>query len=81
MKHREILSDLRIKDQGNLVAELKTAEKKLLELQFGLRLRKLKQTDQIRKNRKQIARLQTILQEKLTEAYQKELKTKEQAKE
>jgi ribosomal protein L29 len=65
-KVRDLLTDLRSKDQTGLVSDLKAAEKKLLELQFGVSLRKLKKTDEIKKTRKLIARLQTLLREKLS---------------
>ncbi|MEK7460853.1 MAG: 50S ribosomal protein L29 [Patescibacteria group bacterium] len=66
MKRRDLLTELRAKDQTSLVADLKAAEKKLLELQFGVTLRKIKKTDEIRATRKLIARLQTLLREHLT---------------
>ncbi len=66
MKRRDLLTELRAKDQASLVADLKAAEKKLLELQFGVTLRKIKKTDEIRATRKLIARLQTLLREHLT---------------
>lgn len=69
LKRRDNLADLRTKDQAGLVADLVAAEKKLLELEFNLTLKKLKQTDQINKTRKQIARLQTLLREKMAAAF------------
>ena len=66
VKQRELLNDLRGKGQALLVSDLKAAQQKLLELQFGVSLKKLKKTDEIRRTRKLIARIQTILAEQLT---------------
>ena len=66
MKRRELLTELRAKDQASLVADMKSAQKKLLELQFAVTLKKTKKTDEIRATRKLIARLQTLLAEQLT---------------
>ena len=66
LKHRDLLTDLRSKNQAALVAELKAAQQKLLELQFGVSLKKLKKTDDIRRTHKLIARIQTIVAEQLT---------------
>lgn len=69
MKRREELADLRTKDSSALVVQLKEAEKRLLELRFSLAFRKLKTSADIHRTRKEIARLQTILREKLRGSY------------
>ena len=66
MKRRDQLTELRAKDQAGLVADMKAAEKKLLELKFAVTLKKIKKTDELRATRKLIARLQTLLAERLT---------------
>ncbi len=72
MKHRDILTDLRTKSATELVDLLKSEEKKLLEQRFGFATRNLKKTSTIRVNRKQIARIQTLLREKVVEQVSKE---------
>lgn len=68
MKRRDLLTELRRKDQASLVADLSEAKKQLLALQFGVALRKLKTTHQIRSTKKNIARLETVLREDIARA-------------
>jgi ribosomal protein L29 len=65
MKRRENLTELRGLSVADLVGAITKAEHTLLDLRFAVSFRKLKSTSDVAKSRKQIARLQTILREKL----------------
>lgn len=78
MKHRDILTDLRQKNPTDLVNLLKQEEGKLIQHRFDAAFRKLKQTSDLRTSRRSIARIQTILREKLTGAIDDKSSVKEQ---
>lgn len=66
MKHRDIVTELRLKTAPELVNLLKDEREKLLKQRFDVAFRKLKSTSGLKASRKSIARIQTILREKLT---------------
>ena len=73
MKNTVQLKEFREKDIKALLAELLVLKKKLHELRFKTVFRNLKNTSEIRDTRKKIARVNTILNEKLnTELAKKE---------
>lgn len=72
MKRTIELSELRSKDKKDLYLKLHEQQKKLTELRFGQSLKKLKNYREISKTRKNIARLWTILSEKIQAEQDKE---------
>ncbi len=66
MKHRDALSELRLKSTPELVTLLKEQEAALLKLRFDVAFRKLKNTSGLKTSRKTIAQIQTIIREKLS---------------
>ncbi|KKQ18202.1 MAG: 50S ribosomal protein L29 [Berkelbacteria bacterium GW2011_GWA1_36_9] len=67
MKTTVELQELRSKDKKDLYKELQSLQKKLTELRMGQSFRKLKNYHEITQTRKKIARLWTILSEKIFE--------------
>ena len=65
MKQTQILKDLRAKDGPSLTKELADLDIKLAKLRTDLAFRKLKNVQQIHATRQQIARVWTILNEKI----------------
>jgi ribosomal protein L29 len=57
------LTDLKGKNEKELLELLEVAQKKTHEMSFALTLGKLKKTDEISKNKKLIARILTLLAE------------------
>lgn len=68
MKKTDELKELKKLDEAALVKELNSAREKLFENRKKLSLDKLKNTSEIKKDKKRIARIQTVLQEKLIES-------------
>ena len=68
MKKIDELKELKKLDEAGLIKELNSSQDKLFENKKKLSLDKLKNTSEIGKIKKRIARIQTILQEKLTES-------------
>ena len=68
MKHKELLSQLRVKDTRELRYELDEARKELFQARFRVPTETESKTN-IKNTRRQIARLETILREReLSEA-------------
>ncbi|MCL5407683.1 MAG: 50S ribosomal protein L29 [Patescibacteria group bacterium] len=67
MKSTVELQELRSKDKKDLYKELQDLQKKLTQLRMGQSFRKLKNYHEITATRKKIARLWTILSEKIFE--------------
>lgn len=65
MKKTKELQELRSKDKKNLSLELRKQYQKLNDLKFSHALRKIKNANEIKFNRKKIARIWTILGEKI----------------
>ncbi len=65
MKRRDNLTELRAKDTKSLADLIRSHEQRLLELRFEAAFRKLKNVHEIRLTRRQLARLTTILREKI----------------
>lgn len=65
MKSVEDLKQFRSKDIQILSKDLNNEYKKLQELRFSLKFRKLKNVNQIKKCKTNIARIMTIINEKL----------------
>lgn len=65
MKRRDALTDLRTKDVQALTTMLQDAERHLVDLRFNLAFHKVKDSSELRKTRVSIARLHTILREKV----------------
>jgi ribosomal protein L29 len=72
MKSKELLIELRKKDPKALLSELKDLNSKLTDLQFKSSFRRLKNFHEITQTRKRIARIWTILGEKMEVALEKE---------
>lgn len=68
MKQKETLKQLRSLDTKALAKELSASNKKLIELRFGAKMRKLKNYNEIGIERKKIARIWTLINEKAMEA-------------
>lgn len=64
MSKKEIISSLREKNLDILLKDLQETQKKLLDLRFDLFQKKLKNYKEIKKTKKQIARLLSIINEK-----------------
>ena len=77
MKTKEELKELRAMDVKNLTAILKKEYDNLRKLKSELKMRELKDINKVKKTKKKIARILTILREKLI----KELQEKESLKE
>ena len=58
-------NDLRNKSVEDLKTELENLQKEQFNLRFQLKIGQLQQTDNVRKVRRDIARINTILSEKL----------------
>ncbi len=67
MKQQESLKQLKSMDSKELAKELSAANKHLVELKFGAKLRKLKNYKEIKNERKKIARIWTLMAEKALE--------------
>lgn len=67
MKKNLELKEIRSKETTALSAEIVVLEKKLVELQFKTAFRRLKNFHEITLTRKRLARLKTILNEKIQE--------------
>ena len=67
MKQLEALKQLKALDSKALAKELALASKKLVELRFSAKMRKLKNYQEIRLERKKIAQIWTLLGEKAIE--------------
>ncbi|MFA6493161.1 MAG: 50S ribosomal protein L29 [Patescibacteria group bacterium] len=65
MKKTTEVSNLNSKDKKDLYKELKESQKKLTELRISQSFRKLKNYKEISNTRKKIARIWTILSEKI----------------
>lgn len=65
MKSKTEIQGLRGKSKEELFKELTDAQKKLTELQIGQSFRKLKNYREIKNTRKKVARIWTILAEKI----------------
>lgn len=65
MKSKTELQEIKSKDKKELFKDLQEAQKKLTELRLGQSFRKLKNYREITVTRKKIARIWTILGEKL----------------
>lgn len=74
MKQKETLKQLRTLDTKTLAKELAASSKKLVELRFGAKMRKLKNYNEIGIERKKIARIWTLINEKTLEAISQEEK-------
>jgi ribosomal protein L29 len=68
MKQKESLKQLKTLDTKTLAKELAASNKKLVELRFGAKMRKLKNFNEIGNERKKIARIWTLINEKTIEA-------------
>lgn len=66
MKRRDQLTELRGKDMQALTGDVKLHQEKLLNLRFQHAFRKLKNVHEIQAQRQTIARLQTIIREKIS---------------
>ena len=64
MKSSEYLKDLKTKSDAELNAELVAAKKELFNLRFQNATNQLDNTARIREDRKNIARIQTVITEK-----------------
>lgn len=71
MKIKDTLKELRNKDNKNLFKDLENSRRHLIKLKFENTFRKLKNYSQIKQERKKIARLWTILSEKITANHNK----------
>lgn len=80
MKAIDEIKKLRAKSVSELVKELATAKSKLADLKRNLILEKLKKTSDIKKIQKYIARIQTIMREKLEKELEKEQTKEKNAK-
>jgi len=67
MKVRDELKKMRAKSLEELSKELNDLNSKLREMRKDLALDKLKKTSDIKKTKKNIARIQTVMREKLAE--------------
>lgn len=67
MKHRDQIVELRGQSVEDLTKKLADGRKELLELTFAHALHKLKNIHSLRHQRRGIARLETILREKVVE--------------
>lgn len=67
MKQLEALKQLKALDSKALAKELAASSKKLVELRFSAKMRKLKNYQEIRLERKKIAQIWTLLGEKAIE--------------
>lgn len=74
MKSKILNQELRNKDKKELFKELKESQRKLTELRLGQSFRKLKNYHEITVTRKKIARIWTILAEKILEVAKTESK-------
>lgn len=75
MKHKDNLKNLRFKQISELSQELSKNRVKLAEMRRDLSLDKLKKNSEISAIKKQIARIQTIIREKIkAEITQEEIK-------
>lgn len=72
MKSKIEIEDLRQKDKKELFGRLKDSQHKLTELRMGQTFRKLKNFHEITATKKRIARIWTILSEKILEEQIKE---------
>lgn len=75
MKKTTQLKEIRKSDTKALVKELSDLNSKLTNLQFKASFRRLKNFHEITANRKQIARIWTVLNEKVIEDIKKESKS------
>ncbi|MGA2666966.1 MAG: 50S ribosomal protein L29 [Patescibacteria group bacterium] len=66
MKQKESLKQLKVLDSKSLIKELAASNHKLVELRFGAKLKKLKNFKEISLERKKIARIWTLLGEKVS---------------
>ena len=66
MKSKEQLKTIRTKDVKTLTKELALEYEKLQKMRFSVRFRNLKDISQINKIKKHIARIYTVLQEKIS---------------
>ena len=67
MKQAESLKQLKALDSKTLAKELAASNKKLVELRFSAKMRKLKNYQEIGLERKKIAQIWTLLAEKAIE--------------
>lgn len=58
------ISELRTKTKKELLTLLQSLQKELLSLRFDLAKEKLKDTSRVKKIRKDVARIKTVLREK-----------------
>ena len=65
MKETDEMKKIRAKSVSGLAKELSMTKSKSADLKRNLALEKLKKTSDIRKTKKYIARVQTVMQEKL----------------
>lgn len=72
MKTKEELNDLRSKKINELSLLLKKEYETLRKLKLELKMRELKNVNKIKKSRKRIARIMTILREKIEESAKSE---------
>lgn len=73
MKSTQEIQTFRGQDKKNLYKKLSELERKLTELRLGQNLRKLKNYHEITQTRKSIARLWTILREKIQDEQKEEV--------
>lgn len=74
MKKTEILKEIKAKDIKALTKELNDEQKKLTQLEFNAGFKKVKNVHEVTVSRKRIARIMTILNEKVYEEILKEVK-------
>jgi len=72
MKKTVQIKELKEKDEKTLIKELDDENRKLSELKFKAAFRKIKNFHEITEKRKNIARIWTILNQKLDEKLNKE---------
>lgn len=65
MKNKELLKELKAKKEKDLLIDLKNAYENLRKLRFQAKTRQLKDINSIKKEKKKIAQILTILREKI----------------
>ncbi len=75
MKTAEEAKKIKDKSVSELAAELTKTKTKLADLKRDLALGKLKKTSDVKKTRKYIAKIQTVMREKLEAELEKKEKT------
>jgi len=79
MKDSEKINELKSKSESELLEILKKEYINLRKLRFKAKMRELKKVQEIKQSKRKIARILTILREKLESALNKEQKNEKNA--